>query len=126
MATIQHKLNKDVVRGEQVVVATWPTLTNSGADVGAALCLADYGDKTFQVFGTLGAAGAVAIEGSNDGVNWCAISNRQGTAMSFTALSMNTSQDRPAFVRPRITAGDGTTSLTVTCAAHRSDLGVIG
>ena len=126
MAIRAATLNKNLVRGEQALTVTWAGLTNATADTGDISCFADYGDKTFQVIGTLGAAGAVLIEGSNDGVNFTPLANRQGTAMSFTALGMNTSQDKPMFVRPRVTAGDGTTNLTVIVACHRSDFSVIG
>lgn len=126
MATIANSLNRNASPLGGVITVTWPTLTFSGTDVGAPISLAEYSDKTFQVFGTLGAAGAVLMEGSNDGVNWSSLSNRQGTAMSFTALGMNTSQDKPLFVRPRVTAGDGTTSLTVVACCHRADLGAAG
>lgn len=126
MATIQPTYNNQLTKGREVVVATWTPMTFSGSDVGSPISLAEYSDKTFQVFGTLGAGGTMTIEGSNDGVNWASLSNRQGTAMAFTTLSLNTSQDRPAYVRPRVTAGDGTTSLTVVVACHRTDLSGIG
>jgi len=126
MAIRAAALNKNLVRGEQALTVTWAGLTQASLDTGDISCFADYGDKTFQVIGTLGVAGSVLIEGSNDGVNFSPLSNRQGTAMSFTAIGMNTSQDKPMFVRPRVTAGDGTTSLTVIVACHRSDFSVIG
>lgn len=126
MATIQFSANNNVSPNGEVIAVSWPTMTFSGTDVGSALRLAEYADKTFQVFGTLGAGGSVLIEGSNDGVVWAPLSNRQGTAMAFAAIGFNTSQDRPVYVRPRVTAGDGTTSLTVIVAAHRSDIPAVG
>ena len=126
MATIQFLQNNQLSPNNEVITATWAALTFAGSDVGAPLRLACYGDKTFQVFGTLGVGGSVVIEGSNDTFNWAPLSNRQGTAMAFTAGGFNTSQDKPVYVRPRITAGDGTTSLTIVCAAHRTDMPGVG
>lgn len=126
MATIAPTINPQVSKAREVIVASWAPMTQSGSDVGAPVSFAEYSDKTFQVFGTFGAGGAVLMEGSNDGTNWSALSNRQGTNMSFTANGLNTSQDKPVWVRPRVTGGDGTTSLTVIVACHRADLSVVG
>lgn len=116
-------INNNVAPRGGVIAITWAGLTFASTDSGDPISLSEFSDKTFQVFGTLGAGGALLIEGSNDGTNWVPLSNRQGTSMSFTTLAMNTSQDRPVWVRPRVTAGDGTTSLTVIVACHRTDLG---
>jgi hypothetical protein len=121
MATIQPTFDRSVSKDGSVVAITWPTMTNAGTDVGAAIQLASF-EKTFHAYGTFGAGGNVIVEGSNDGTNFNALSNRQGTAMNFTAAAMNTSQDKPIWVRPRVTAGDGTTSVSVTVACHRSDI----
>lgn len=120
MATRFPTTNRNITKDNSVIAVTWTGLLN--ADVGDPVSYASFGDKTFQVTGTFGAAGNVLIEGSNDGVTYTALSNRQGTAMNFTAAGLNTSQDKPVFVRPRVTAGDGTTSLAVIVCCHRSDI----
>ena len=104
-----------------VVVVSWAGLAASG-DVGDAQSYSNYGDKTFIVSGTFSGTPTVLIEGSNDGINWATLSNRQGTAMTFTATGMNTSQDKPIYVRPRMTAGTGGASITVQAACHHSDI----
>lgn len=104
-----------------VVVLTWTGLATSG-DVGDAQSYANFADKTFIVAGTFTGAPTVAIEGSNDGTNWVTLSNRQGTAMTFTAAGMNTSQDKPVYVRPRLTAGAGGASVIVQVACHHTDI----
>jgi hypothetical protein len=67
---------------------------------------------SFQVAGTFGMAGSVSLEGSNDGTTWVALSPAALTAAGFfAALGI---MEHPRFIRPNVTAGDGTTSLTVT------------
>jgi len=110
---------------DSVLVASWSTLTASG-DLGLPICLAAWSDKTVVVTGDFTGSPTIIIEGSNDGTNFVQISNRQGTAMSFTAAGLNTSQDRPVFVRPRLTAGAGGGNVVVSIACHRTDLAGMG
>jgi hypothetical protein len=91
-------------------------------DDGAPMSYPAWGMKTFQVTGTLGVAGAVTLEGSNDGATWATLTDKQGVALVVTTLSLKTTQDGPVFIRPRITAGDGTTNLTVSVAVRRDGL----
>ena len=104
------------------VLVQWTPLTNSGSDVGVPYD--DFGntDRSLQLNGTLGVAGACTIEGSNDGVNYFTLKDQGGNAMVLTALGLYGFQSGllPRYVRPRITAGDGTTSLTVILLARRA------
>lgn len=125
MATRPYTVDSSMSRGGATKCVTWTGLLNG--DTGAPIQLSEWSEKTFQTFGTFGAGGTVVIEGSNEATNptnWSPISNRQGTtpfAMSSTT-QINTSQDRPIWIRPRVSAGDGTTSLTVAMAAHRFNI----
>lgn len=93
-------------------VAVWGPMANG--DTGKAVYFADYSDKTFQVKGTFGAAGSVSLEGSNDGgTTWAALHDPQGNNIAQTAASMEVIAENPLLVRPNVTAGDGTTALTV-------------
>ncbi|HET8869172.1 MAG TPA: hypothetical protein VFM48_01890 [Aquabacterium sp.] len=124
MATRAYSQNNQVSNDKSVVLVTWAGLTFATTDDGAPISLAAWSEKTFQAFGTFGASGNVVIEGSNDGTNWSPISNRQGvTPFNLTSSqAINTSQDRPIWVRPRVTAGDDTTNVTVTVACHRYNI----
>jgi hypothetical protein len=104
-----------------VMLLTWTGLAAAG-DIGDTQSYANYGDKTFICAGNFSGGATVVIEGSNDGINWATLSNRQGTAMTFTGLGMNTSQDKPIFVRPRLTAGTGGANVIVQVACHHSDI----
>ena len=122
MATRTAVFDRTVSKDGSVNLVTWAGLTNATSDAGSAIMEAWRGEKTFQVIGTFGVGGSLVVEGSNNGTDWSPLSIRQGTAMSFTAAGFNRSQDQPIFVRPRVTAGDGTTNLTVIAACHRTDL----
>lgn len=88
---------------------TWAAIPNGNQGLGVA---GDWLEAFFQVTGTFGAAGSVQVEGSNDGVNYVKLSPAALTAAGFFAGLGVT--ERPKYVRPNVTAGDGTTALTVT------------
>jgi polygalacturonase len=93
-------------------LVTWTGLLNG--DDGALADWVDYSDRCFQVAGTFGAGGSVTIQGSNDGTNWASLADPQGNALVFTSQRIEQALELPRYVRPLVTAGDGTTSLTVT------------
>lgn len=94
------------------VSVAWSGLLNG--DTGLPVYAADYPEKTFQTFGTFGVGGTVILEASNDGgTTWAAMHTRQGANLSFTAAGLTVVGENPLLIRPRVTAGDGTTSLTV-------------
>jgi hypothetical protein len=99
-------------RGTSTIV--WTGLLNG--DDGDPVQQSGRGDRSVQVTGTYGAAGNVRIEGSNDGVNWVALADPQGTDLDIVAADKQIEQimEITKFIRPRVTAGDGTTNLTVT------------
>jgi hypothetical protein len=93
-------------------LVTWTGLLNT--DDGAPADWVDYSDRCFQVTGTFGAGGSVTIQGSNDGTNWASLADPQGNALVFTSQRIEQALELPRYVRPLVTAGDGTTNLTVT------------
>lgn len=100
---------KDAVVGWQVV---WATMANG--DTGQPVEIPGYADKTIQVTGTFGTGGSVACEGSNDRVNFAALTNPTGTVIAITAANIQAVTEAVLQVRPHVTAGDGTTALVVT------------
>ena len=71
-------------------------------------------DRSVQVTGTFGSGGTVVLEGSNDGgTTWTTLKDPFGTALSFTAAGLSQVVEGALQMRPRITAGDGTTDLNV-------------
>lgn len=99
----------DALVGWKVV---WAGMVNG--DVGAAVSFPGFADRTVQVEGTFGTGGSVAAEGSNDATNFRALTDPQGTAIAITSAGIKAITEACVQVRPHVTAGDGTTSLTVT------------
>jgi hypothetical protein len=100
------------------VLITWTGLANG--DTGSPYEGADFADRTMQVSGTFGAGGSVNLEGGNDNATWAILTDPQGTAITKTAAGLEVIEENPRYIRPNVTAGDGTTSLTVTVWARRN------
>ena len=101
----------------QIIV--WTPLTQSGLDTGAPATNFSGADRSVQVEGTFGTGGTCIIEGSNDGVNYETLNDHLGNALSITAKGIKSVDQIVRYLRPRISAGDGTTSLTVTLLTRR-------
>lgn len=113
MATIQALWTTPV---GGVSRAVFTPMTNAGADVSADVLFGpEFSTKEVQVFGTFGAGGTLLIEGSLDGgTTWVTLNDVQGNALSFaTPGRIEKIQETTARLRARVSAGDGTTSLTV-------------
>lgn len=102
---------------QSVKLFTWAAQANG--DDGEPMSSPEFGDICIQVTGTLGVGGTLVWQGSNDKTVWHTLNNAQGGALSLTALSTKQVVERPLWMRPAVTAGDGTTSLVVTCLARR-------
>jgi hypothetical protein len=102
---------------DSVQLGTWTLLANG--DSGLAFPRPDWADRTIQVFGTFGSGGTVLIEGSNDGTNWATLNDAFGTTMSVTSASIKQLAEATLYMRPRVSAGDGTTSITVIVCARK-------
>ena len=109
---------EDLKTGMPACVITWTGLDND--DSGIPVDLVDFPDKTVTITGTFGAAGSITMEGSNDNTNWFALTDPQGNAITKTSAAMELIVEAPRYVRPRVTAGDGTTSLTVRMLCRRT------
>lgn len=102
------KTHKD--RGCYVV--QWTTLANG--DDGTPMEMPGAADRSVQFTGTFGSGGTIQIEGSNDGSNYNVLTDPQGNNISKTSASIEQVVELTRYIRPRVTAGDGTTNLTCT------------
>ncbi|MGL5735553.1 MAG: hypothetical protein ACRCYS_11865 [Beijerinckiaceae bacterium] len=102
---------------EDKATYAWANLLNG--DDGQACGGIGSGDRTAQVTGIFGAGGTVIVEGSIDGVNWFQLRDPAGVAISFTAGGIRAVLECPPLIRPRVTAGDGTTSITALISVRR-------
>ena len=99
---------------------TWTGLLNG--DDGAPQSGVQLPNKSVQVKGTFGAGGTIIMEGSNDGgTTYAVVQDWQGAAISFTAAGAKPIATNMSLLRPRVTGGDGTTSLT--CELIESERG---
>lgn len=112
MTTIAYTKEWPATLNQLACIITWPALAN-GND-GAPVELAQYPDRSIQVAGTFGSGGSCAIEGSIDGTNWATLNDPQGNALTITAAKIEAVAELVRYLRPHVTAGDGTTALTVT------------
>lgn len=104
-----------------VMLVNWSGLTNATSDVGTAVQVPALADRSVQVLGTLGTGGSVRIEGSNkaapdesSATDWAVLTDPQGNDLNLSTLKIEAITEPVLWIRPRVTAGDGTTSLSVT------------
>jgi hypothetical protein len=95
--------------GVRSIETVWTGLLNG--DDGTPVEFFDLPEKTVSITGTFGSGGTIVIEGSNDGTNYFTLTDLQSTAISKTAAALEAIAENPRYIRPRVTAGDGTTAL---------------
>ena len=115
MATINYSL-QDAWIG--TAIYTWLLLTTANAD-GQPAQYQGVGDRVIQITGTFGAGGTVVLQGSTDGTNWYGLKNPSNTAISFTAPGLSAVLENCPYIRPFVSAGDGTTAITAQLAVRR-------
>lgn len=105
------------LENQQVTLFTWTGLLNG--DDGSPIDWAVWPDRSVQFVGTFGTGGSIQLEGSNDGTNWAILNDLQGSTIVKTAAGLEGVAELTRYVRPRVTAGDGTTSLTAYLLVRR-------
>lgn len=103
--------------GQQVVLYTWAAIPNG--NTGAPIKLENFNDLTATIEGTFGTGGSCTLQGSNDGTNYYSLTDPQGNAITKTAAGLESVTELPVYVRPSVTAGDGTTAIDVRIVARR-------
>ena len=118
MATITPTVTYAPDGNRNAVLVVWAALANG--DDGAPFKGFGIIDGSVQVQGTFGVGGSVQMELSNDATNYQLAADPQGNDVIKTAADLETLLDIVGRqIRPRVTAGDGTTSLNVTLYAVR-------
>lgn len=98
-------------------LVTWSGMAN--ADTGQYYIGPHFSDCSVHVYGTFGAGGNLRMQGSNESgtpANPAALANPQGTILDFTSVGIDQILEHVYQMRPNVTAGDGTTSITVKVA----------
>ena len=109
-ASVAGRVLIDAAFPNESAVVTWSGLLNG--DDGAAFQYGAFTDRSIQFIGTFGAGGTIVLEGSNDGTNWVTLTDPQANLISKSSASIEAISEATRYVRPRVTAGDGTTNLT--------------
>lgn len=109
MATRNH--TRTSTGSSAAFVATWTGLLLG--DSGDSLPFSQYTDKSVQVSGTFGGA-TMRIEGSNNGTDWAVLTDPQGNDLLISSAKIEMITEATLYVRPLVSAGDGTTDLVVT------------
>lgn len=113
MATITP-LVTNPVRGIAKVV--WTDLTD--ADTALAERLPHMAEKSVQVDVTAGTPTCL-IEGSNDNTTFTTLHDPSNAVLSFSADGLEEILENPEDIRPRISAGTGTVTVTIVAHANR-------
>lgn len=82
-------------------------------------------DHSIQVEGIFGSGTSVTLEGSNDAVStttgtYHPLTDPYGTTVAITSSGLKQTTEITAWIKPVITSGDGSESLTITVAVRRS------
>jgi hypothetical protein len=94
-----------------VYIIAWTDLATGDTGTPADFC--QYADRSCQVSGVWGGA-TMSLEGSNDGTNWHPLIDHSGNAIALTDDALVYVVSPTLVVRPNVTGGDVTTSLTIT------------
>lgn len=106
-----------------VYQVVWSNMANG--DVGSVMSCPNLPDKTVTVRGTFGTGGSVSIRGTDysdatTSTSWDILNDTrgEGNAATFTSRDTRSLTENPARLVPHVTAGDGSTSLTVIILAQ--------
>jgi hypothetical protein len=119
MAVVNETILAPQFANDWIHIITWSGLTFSGLDSGRPIQMAGSSDRSVQFTGTFGTGGSVLFEGSNDGTNYFTLTDPQGNTIVKTAAGGEQVIELTRYVRPRVTAGDGTTSITCSLLLKR-------
>ncbi len=100
---------------------TWAGLLNG--DDGVLVSIPGAADMSVQVFGTFGSGGTIIVEGTLElldpaPTNFFTLRDGGDNPISFAAADGEMVGPVSVAVRPRVTAGDGTTDLTMILIAR--------
>jgi len=110
----------DISGDGSVKKITWGPMLNGDTGEIVKGFDAQWIDRSVQVVGTFGVGGNLRWAGSNNsGANFVALSDPQGVLLNIIAADIKAVTEIAEQSRPEVTAGDGTTSLTVTLIQRR-------
>lgn len=118
MATISYTQSKPISGEADFMLITWAGLANG--DDGQPFMLAQFADRSVQVEGTFGTGGTLVVQGTIDNTNYRTLNDPYSNAISITTPKIEAVSELVNGIRPKVTSGDGTTSLTVSMLVRKS------
>jgi hypothetical protein len=108
MATIAAEVIPSPEGSHKVFIVTWANMQNG--DVGEAVALSQYSDRSVQVSGTLAGA-SVTIEGSLESsiTNFATLTDTKENDLLITTAKIETIMQLVRWLRPVISGGGGAT-----------------
>lgn len=98
-------------------LSTWDGLRAN--EEGEAYEVVGTSERSVQVEGELDGA-SVAIEGSNDGIHYHALTSPPGLSLAFRSVGIEAIAEVTRYLRPRVIGGDLGTHLTITILVRAS------
>jgi hypothetical protein len=117
MAVRTGTIEEHKAYGANAHTVTWSGLLNG--DSGSPVVFPGSTVKSIQFTGTFGSGGTIVFEGSNDGSTYFTLTDGDGNSISKTSSALETVYENTLYIRPRVTAGDGTTSLVAVLLVRR-------
>jgi hypothetical protein len=117
MAVVAYSVETLKTHKEKTLLYTW-VLENG--DTGVPVEMPGFADRSVQVEGTFGSGGNLRIQGSNNGTKYLPLTDPQGNDLNITTAKIEQVTEVVRWIRPNVTAGDGTTSLTVILLVRRN------
>lgn len=116
-------INPTITQKGDLTIVQWLNMANT--DSGAPYGFTQWADRSVQVSGTFGLGGSARWEGSNLAspavdADYAVLTDPQGNDLNIAAAKIEAVTELVRWSRPRITAGDGTTAITVTLVAFNS------
>lgn len=116
--------NQPAIANHKQILVTWGAGITNGSQGLRFNVPEGWVPQLWTASGTFGTGGNVNIEVSNDGVNWFSPANTLKTAPAVLTAAAPTNRIYPTiipvFIRPNVTAGDGTTALLVRVCLVRT------
>lgn len=117
------------VLGNDLIILKWEGVANG--DTLQPAKVPAYNDKVIAVHGIFGSGGSISLYGSNiesdeavdpttSASSWIPLKDAQGNTMTYTSKDGEAINQNFFMIGGKVTAGDGTTSLTVTLVCKRS------
>ena len=118
MAEITYTQSFPIKGNSDFMLVTWNGMVV--ADTGLPFILSQYADRSVQSSGVFGSGGSVLVEGTNDSSVYAPLSDPQGNTLSMTTPKIETISEIVVAIRPRVSAGDGTTSINVSMLVRKN------